>query len=725
MSERASHQTVDEPPRKRSPGRLERLGGVLYRRRRLSLWLSLVAVLLAGVFGGPVFGLLDSGDDFDDPQAEAVLASRDIARATGASASPDVVALVRLGAPVDSAPAQARIAEVERGLSDPGVASIVRYEPGGDRRLVSEDGESTYLVATFKNDDGDAVEAIQERLGEEPDVALGGNSVAQEQVGTQVSEDIARAELLAFPILFVLSLFVFRGVIAALLPLAVGIATILGSFLVMRLVNTVEPMSIYALNLITGLGLGLAIDYSLFMVSRFREELERGADTRAALVRTMATAGRTVLFSSVTVAAALAALLVFPQRFLYSMGVGGLVCALMAALVSLTILPAMLAALGPRVNALSPRRWRESLARDARDERSGFWYRLSQAVMRRPGPIAVAAAVLLIVMGLPFTRIEFTGVDATVLPPEQSARAVDDALQAEFPPSETAPVYVVLARGEAGQVNAYARRLGELGGQAAPPRVQPAGDGFRVDLLARGQPLSGDAKALVEEVRDVPAPGPARVGGQTAAFLDQQTSLGATLPLALVILATTTLVILFLMTGSVILPIKALVMNLLTLSAAFGLLVLIFQDGRFEGLLSFTSQGALESSQPVLLFAVAFGLSTDYGVFLLTRIKELHDQGVPNDEAVALGLQRTGRIVTFAALLFVIAIGAFATSQIIFIQQLGVGTALAVLIDATIVRALLVPSLMKLLGEWNWWAPRPLARLHARIGLGEGEASPA
>ena len=406
MSESAPDRTAPEttgtpPGGQARPGRLERLAGVLYRRRRRALWLSLIAVLLAGALGGPVFGLLDSGDDFDDPQAEAVLAREDIARATGASAAPDVIALVQLGAPADSAPAQARIAEVAQGLEDPGVARVVRYEPGGDRRLVSEDGASTYLLATFKTDEGDAVESIQAKLGEEADVALGGGSIAQEQVGTQVSEDIARAELLAFPILFLLSLFVFRGVVAALLPLAVGMATILGSFLVMRLVNSVEPMSIYALNLITGLGLGLAIDYSLFMVSRFREELVRGLEPGAALARTMATAGRTVLFSSVTVAAALAALLVFPQRFLYSMGVGGTVCALMAALVSLTVLPAMLGALGHRVNALSPRRWRESVARDARSERSGFWYRLSQAVMRRPGPIAVAAALLLIVMGLP------------------------------------------------------------------------------------------------------------------------------------------------------------------------------------------------------------------------------------------------------------------------------------------------------------------------------------
>jgi len=457
------------------------------------------------------------------------------------------------------------------------------------------------------------------------------------------------------------------------------------------------------------------------MVSRFREELERGLDTAAALRVTMNTAGRTVLFSSVTVAAALAALLVFPLRFLYSMGVGGTICALAAALVSLTLLPAILAALGPRVNALSPKRWQAALHREASDVRGGFWYRLSQTVMRRPVPFAAGATALLIALGLPFLGIKFTGVDATVLPRDHSARVVQDALATEFPPNRTSPVYVA-ARGDAGDraaIARYARELGALPGVVGEPQVQPVDGLYRIDLVARGPALGEQAKELVRDVRAVEAPVPVRVGGQTAGFLDQQKALSDSLPLALGILAATTLVILFLMTGSVILPIKALVMNVLTLSAAFGLLVLIFQDGNLEGLLGFTSQGALESSQPVLLFAVAFGLSTDYGVFLLTRIKEAHDAGAPNEEAVALGLERTGRIVTFAALLFMIAIGAFATSEIIFIKQLGVGTALAVLIDATIVRALLVPSLMRLLGDRNWWAPRPLARLHRRIGLSE------
>jgi RND superfamily putative drug exporter len=435
----------------------------------------------------------------------------------------------------------------------------------------------------------------------------------------------------------------------------------------------------------------------------------------------MRTAGRTVVFSAATVAAALASLLVFPQRFLFSMGVGGILVTLVAATVSLTILPALLAALGPRVNAVSPARWRAAMHREAANEASGFWYRLSRWVMRRPGTIAATTALLLIALGLPFTQIQFTGVDASVLGPSHSARVVDDALRTEFPPNRTTPI-IVAAKAPAsasGEVAAYAARLGEVPGVLAVQEPVDAGGLWRIGVVAPGTRLSDSAKDAVDAVRAVDAPFPVQVGGSTAEFLDQQAALADRIPVALAILVTTTLVILFLMTGSVVLPVKALVMNLLTISAAFGILKLIFQDGRLEGLLGYTSQGALESSQPVLLFAIAFGLSTDYGVFLLTRIKEARDSGLPNDEAVAVGLQRTGRIVTAAAILFCIAIGAFVSSEMIFIKELGLGTALAVLIDATIVRALLVPSLMRLLGEWNWWAPKPLVRLHARIGLRE------
>jgi uncharacterized membrane protein YdfJ with MMPL/SSD domain len=691
------------------------------RRRRLVLALAVVFVVFAGAFGGPVVSLLDSGDDFEDHASESVLARDTVERATGRSAAPDMVVLVRPGAPVDSPEAQRKIARVADALRDRDVAAVAAYRDGRPRELVSRDGRSTYLLATFRSgvDEDALAERLQDRVEREPGVTAGGGVLAFSQVSEQVQEDLARAEMLAFPLLFLLSLVVFRSVVAALLPVIVGATTILATFAWMRLVNEVEPMSVFAINLITGAGLGLAIDYSLFVVSRFREELATGADRAEALRTTMRTAGRTVLFSAVTVAAAMAALLAFHLRFLYSMGVGGVLVALTAAGVSLTLLPALLAALGPRVNSLGLKRWRVAIARDAEHVRSGPWYRFSQLVMRRPGPIAAGAAVLLIALGLPFLRIDFTGVDASVLPTDRSARVVQDALDAEFPPGRTSPIYVIARSDDAAAVRGYAERLRGLPGVAGVAAPEQADGVWRIDVVTGAAGLSDPAKELVRDIRATDAPFPVQVGGGTAAFMDQQTSLGSSLPLALVLLCTTTLAILFVMTGSVVLPIKALLMNLLTLSAAFGLLVLIFQDGRLEGLLDFSAQGALESTQPILLFCVAFGLSTDYGVFLLTRIKEAHDAGAPDREAVATGLERTGRIVTFAALLFCIAIGAFATSQVVFIKELGVGTALAVLIDAFIVRALLVPSLMALLGRWNWWAPRPLARLHARLRLGE------
>jgi RND superfamily putative drug exporter len=702
---------------------LDALARFVGRRRRLVLAGTLVFVLFAGAFGGPVVGLLDSDDDFEDAASEAIVARDAIERATGASASPDLVALVRLGAPVDSPQARAKLGRVVAALRDRDVARVDAYRDGAPAELVSKDGRSTYAVATFRADaDADEVAArLESRLERVPGVVAGGGIVAFEQVGEQVEQDLARAEMLAFPLLFLLSLFVFRSAVAALLPLVVGGVTILSTFLWLRLVNEVEPMSVFAINLITGLGLGLAIDYSLFMVSRFREEAEKGLDRVDAVQATMRTAGRTVMFSAVTVAAALAALLVFPQRFLFSMGVGGVLVSLTAMLVSITVLPALLAALGPRVNALSPKRWQVSMHRDAAQVRGGSWYRLSQWIMRRPGRVAAVSAAVLILLGLPFLRLEFTGVDASVLPSDRSARVVEDALRTEFPPGRTSPISVAVRapQSAAPQVAAYARELRELPGAATVGEPVPADGLWRIDVVSRGTELSEQSKELVRDIRAVPPPGPADVGGGTAGFLDQQTSLSDSLPIALLVLATTTLVILFLMTGSVILPVKALVMNLLTLSAAFGLLVLIFQDGRFESLLAYDGQGALESTQPILLFAVAFGLSTDYGVFLLTRIKEARDSGLGERESVAVGLERTGRIVTYAALLFCIAIGAFATSEIVFIKELGVGTALAVLIDAFLVRTFLVPSLMALLGKWNWWAPRPLARLHERLGLRE------
>jgi RND superfamily putative drug exporter len=462
------------------------------------------------------------------------------------------------------------------------------------------------------------------------------------------------------------------------------------------------------------------------MVSRYREEIAEHGAGMTALTRTLATAGRTVLFSSLTVAAALASLLIFPQKFLYSMGVGGAMVALLAAAVALVVLPAVLALLGERVNSLAPKRLRRAAAEEARSEARGFWYRLSRFVMRRPARVAVLSAAFLIALGLPFLGVKFTSVDATVLPTDSPARVVDTALKTEFAPGRTTPVVVVAHAPPTAGVSRFARELRSVEGVAgvAPPHA--AGNGLtRIDVFTRGSDLAASSQDVVRRIRGLAAPFDVGVGGRTAAFVDQKSSLASHMPLALAWLAVTTFTVLFLFTGSVVLPLKALVMNGLTISAAFGLLVFVFQDGRLESLLGYTSQGALESSQPVVLFAVAFGLSTDYGVFLLSRIKEARDGGLPDREAVAAGLERTGRIVTAAALLFCVAIGAFATSRIIFIKEVGVGTALAVLIDATIVRALLVPSLMEMLGRWNWWAPRPLRRLHARFGLEEGVANAA
>jgi uncharacterized membrane protein YdfJ with MMPL/SSD domain len=683
---------------------IERLARLANRRARLTLVVAAVFFLVAGALGAGVADRLDPYGA-DDPDTESVIADQRLEDAGYRETA--VVVLIR---------DRARTAELAAKLRhDPDVASVTR---GG----VSRDGRSTYLAATLRPRGDrarqDAAERIVDDFAGEPGVKVGGPAVAQKEVNTQVERDLRTAEAYAFPLLFLLSLLFFRSLVAALLPLMVGGLAIVGTFLMLRVASELTSVSIFALNLVTGLGLGLAIDYSLFIVSRYREEIARDGPGPAAMRRTLATAGRTVAFSSLTVAGAIASLAVFPQRFLYSMGIGGFCVALIAAAIALIVLPAVLTLLGARVNSLTPAFLARRAARDARAAHEGFWYRLSQLVMRFPGRIAATTAALLIALGLPFLGIQFTSVDAQVLPESASARQVDDVLRAEFPPYRDTPETLAV-RGSAADAARVARAAAEVPGAAAvtePVKLQ--GDNWVIQVISSAPPLDDRSQDLVRDLRALP--GGALVTGSTAGHLDLQDSLVDHLPLVLAIVVLVTLVVLFVMTGSVILPLKQILMNALGLSAVFGILVLIFQDGRFEGLLGYTSQGGLESTQPLLLFAVVFGLSTDYGVFLLSRIKEARDAGHSNSEAVAVGLERTGRIVTAAALLFCIAIGAFVTSQIVFIKELGLGTAIAVLIDATIIRALLVPALMQLLGEWNWWAPAPLARLHARIGLQEG-----
>jgi RND superfamily putative drug exporter len=452
------------------------------------------------------------------------------------------------------------------------------------------------------------------------------------------------------------------------------------------------------------------------MVSRYREESSVYGFNVDSLRRSLVTSGRAIVFSSLTVAAAVASLTIFPQLFLRSMGIAGALVALIAAILALVVLPAILALLGPRVNALAPKRLQRAAERDARPHESGFWYRLAQFVTRRPRRIALLSAAVLIALGIPFTSTRFLPVDAGVLPASASAYQVDQALHNEFPPGHTTPLEIVVgAAAGSPQLGSFANRIRGLPTVVAVAPPRPAGPGISLlDVASSAPTYSADARHLVSVVRALPVPFYVGVAGQTAGFVDLEHSLGAHLPLVLAAVIASTLILLFLMTGSVVLGVKAVLMNALTLSAVFGILVLLFQHGHLQGLLSYRSNGALDATQPILLFAIGFGLATDYAVILLSRIKEAHDSGIPNSEAVAIGLERTGRIVTAAALLFAVAIAAFATSKMVFIKELGLGTALVVLIDASIIRALLVPSLMVLLGKWNWWAPQPLRRLYAR-----------
>ncbi|MGD9572370.1 MAG: MMPL family transporter [Thermoleophilia bacterium] len=712
---------------------MSRLAALMFRRPWRVVGIAAVFLIAAVVVGGPLTGKLMS-TGFEDPDAEFVAARDSLQQATGANPNPGIIALVSPGTDVRTGEGRAAVDQAAATIAeDPDVAQVLTAFSGGGDALISTDGTKSYIAVYLDPISDDAAEDAAVRIGDslesQPDVTLGGAVVVGEEVGTIIGEDLAMAEMIAFPLIFLLSLWVFRGVVAALLPSVMGGLVIFGSFLAIGLTNEVTGLSIYALNLAIGLSLGLAIDYSLLIISRYREEMAERGPGREAMTRTLRTAGKSVLFSAITVAAALAGLMVFPQRFLFSMGIAGVLVALVAAAVALLVLPAVLALLGSRLNAGAPKAWRRRSETANEIDTSGFWYRLSRAVMRRPGPVAAITSIVLVIVALPAFGINFTSVDAGVLPTSASARQVSDTIAAEFPSDRSQPTFIAIDAPDTPEsraaLAAYAEELRALPGAAFVAAPVPVGpDTWRIDVFGAESGITELGEELVADIRATPLPYDAQVGGLVASFVDQKESLAAHLPWAILVIAATTIIALFVMTGSVVLPVKAVIMNLLTLGSTLGILVWIFQDGRFEGLLGYESVGALDLTQPILLGAMAFGLSTDYAVFLLSRIKEAHDGGMDTREAVAVGLQRTGRIVTAAALLFAIAIGAFATSRILLIKELGVGTALAVLIDATIIRALLVPSLMACFGKWNWWAPAPLKRLHAKIGFSESADDP-
>ncbi|QCW49694.1 MMPL family transporter [Nocardioides dongxiaopingii] len=701
------------PPRPdASPGRTRsRLTRLLHTHPRRSLLAVLLFLVVAGVLGGPVAGTLDSDGGFAPADSDSALAVERLEEASGRSPSAGIVALVDTGTPTGTPDDVEAAARTLAGLD--GVAEAL---PAG----ASRDGTSALVVAVLDAtaDEEAVAEAALAAFEDDDAVTLGGPAVTGLQIGERVGEDLGRAELLAFPVLVLLSLLFFGGR-AAVLPLVVGATTVLGTFLALAGVNQVYGLSVFALNLVIGLGLGLAIDYTLFLLSRYREELDRQGPGLGAVLTTMRTAGRTVVYSAATVAVALATLTVFPMGFLKSMGLAGAVVAVVAAAAALVVSPAIFGLWGPKL----ARRRRGAAAGSS----EGRWYRLSHAVMARPGAVAAVTAVVMVVLAAPALRAEWTPVDSSAVPTDLSARTVADTLENEYDGAGTTPVLAAVRADGADEAASFAGAASQLPGVLTPAEAVEVGPGtWQVDLTVDGDPEGDAAQRVVAEVRGLAGDTgtDVLVGGPAAEFVDQQAAIGDALPLAAGLLVLLTVLVLWLMTGSVVLPVKAVVMNTLTAGVALGALTFVYQDGRLTGLLGYTPNGGVEPTNFLVAAAVVFALSTDYGVFLLGRIKEARESGLTEREAVATGLGRTGSVVTAAAILLAVAIGAFSTSSISFIQQIGMATAVGVLVDAFVVRSFLVPALMGLLGKWNWWSPMPLRRLHDRIGLSEGEPVP-
>jgi RND superfamily putative drug exporter len=711
------------------------IGHFVVRRARLVLVVAMLAVVGFGVLGVGAFGKLKTGG-FLDPGAGSATAQTLTDQRFGGSAGVVLLVHAETGT-VDDAAARAAGAEAARRLAAvPGVSDVTSYWQARNPGLRSKDGTYALILGSTKSDRNlSAAELASLRShSRQVDVTVGGSAAIGNDILTQVTKSLRSAEMIAVPVILALLVFAFGSVVAALLPLAIGGIAILGTFAELDVLGSVTSVSIFAINLTTALGLALAIDYALLMVSRFREELARGHEPGQAVARSVQTAGRTIAFSGATVAAALAVLLIFPMYFLRSFAYAGIGVVLISVAAAVVVLPALLAVLGRRVNS-----GRLPWARGRQPSTAApFWGRLAGRVMRRPAVIAIPVLAVLMLLALPLRHVQLGTPDDRVLPATTQSRAVGDVLRKDFTGnSATALNLVTDGPLDRAALTAYAARLSGLTGvarveasaatfvhgNAVPDSADPAlarPTAQRLSVVTAADPRSNAAKDLVRTVRGLPAPGgvPVYVGGQTAELIDTTHAIGTRLPLAALLILLTTFLVLFLFTGSVVQPIRALVLNAVTLAATAGLLVWIFQDGHLAGLLHFTAL-PLDTSMLMLLFCIAFGLSMDYEVIVLSRIKELHDQGRDNRTAVTDGLTRSGRIVTTAAALIAVTFFANATATVSFLQLFGVGAGFAVLIDATLVRAVLVPACQRILGRAAWYAPAPLRRLQARIGLAE------
>jgi RND superfamily putative drug exporter len=736
---------------------LQRIALLAIAAPRRIIATALLVMVACGIFGIPVAKHLSAGG-FQDPTSESAQATKLLVDKFG-QGDMELLISVTSGAGAQGTAARAVGTDIADQLkASPYVGDVTSAwtaPASAAPALISKDGKTGLIVAGITGGESGAqqhAKDLAERLVHDRDgvtVRAGGEAMTYVQINAQSEKDLLTMESIAIPLSFIVLVWVFGGLISAALPLAVGGFAILGSMAVLRAITLVTDVSIFALNLTVALGLALAIDYTLLIISRYRDELAEGADRDRALVRTMMTAGRTVLFSAMTVALSMVAMALFPMYFLKSFAYAGIAVVVFAAVAAIVVAPAAIALLGDRLDSLDARRLARWVFRRPDPVRKpieqNFWYRSTKFVMRRAVPIGLAIVALLLVLGAPFLGIKWGFPDERVLPQTLSARQVGDELRNNFAVDSARNVTVVIpdaAGVTPGDMDRYASALSQVpdvssvsapggtfaGGRPVGPPSAAAGfkDGSAFLTVGSTAPLFSDAsESQLDRLRAVTPPAGQHVEltGVAQVNRDSSDAITSRLPMVLGIIAVITFVLLFLLTGSVILPLKALVLNVLSLTAAFGALVWIFQEGHL-GALGTTPTGTLVANLPVLLFCIAFGLSMDYEVFLVSRIREYWLKSgrtrADNDESVALGLARTGRVVTAAALLMAISFAALIAAQVAFMRMFGLGLTLAVLADATLVRMVLVPAFMHVLGRWNWWAPKPLARLHERIGFSEG-----
>ncbi len=693
----------------------EKLGHSIARRSKAIFLLAITAVLVFGTLGTQVFSRFDSGG-YSDPNSDSAKVWEYLEDTFGVKDPAVVIALESSAGSVDAEGTLAAAAALESELrAEPSAENVLSYwSAGRNPAFKSTDGTAAYIFIYLKSEDFTEIDSLggyyQDKYeGEYQDqrIRVSGGAVFANAINGRIQDDLKLSEAISIPITFILLVLVFGALVASAMPLIIGVTAILGTFFGLYLLTFITDVSIFALNLTTGLGLGLGIDYALLIVNRFREELRRGISREDAIVNTMRSAGKTVFYSGLTVVLTLIALTFFPMNFLKSMGYAGAIVVALAVVGALIPLPALLMMLGEKVNKGVVRK------NVLNPKEDGGWARLSRFVMRRPVPVVAFSLLLLGLMIAPLTNVKFSQVDSRVLPASDPAYQASAFIQEKFPGQEGNPIEIIFPEGARSveDVNTYALQIGQLAEIVRVGTPEVKGEDVRLVAIHSMAPRTPEAQALINEIRAIESPLEVLVGGVAADYADTQDAIADMLPWVLLWITITVLILLFLFTGSVLLPIKAIVLNFLSLAATMGVLTWVFIDGNLNFLTGdFINTGALDTSTLVLVAVVAFGLSMDYEVFLLSRIKEEHDAGRSNIESVALGLQKSARIITAAAMILAVVFAAFVISGVTSIKTMGFGIAFAILLDATLVRAFLVPGLMRLFGDWNWWAPKALQR---------------